>query len=232
MNGWAKPDTDAMTELGRDIEQIELSLKQWFPSQAFVKAAKIQDYPILPEEQALVANAVSSRQHEFATGRWLSRQGLQSFGLPGQPIGMGRLRNPLWPGSVSGTISHDGELCAVVLMQEQEHSEAGIGIDLVSLPQRVGRMDELAPMFTANADELSGIAAYSLAVDPALLLFSIKESVVKAMSFKLDNFIDMREIEIYCADNLRFSISGKSVSAGIFAATTGNYLVTAVKGLC
>ncbi|MDP1771716.1 MAG: 4'-phosphopantetheinyl transferase superfamily protein [Methylobacter sp.] len=221
-----------MIELSRDIEQIEHSLKQWFlPGQAFVKAAKIQDYPILPEEQALVAKAVSSRQHEFATGRWLSRQGLQSFGLPDEPIKMGRLRNPLWPKSVSGTISHDGKLCAVVLMQKHQHSEAGIGIDLVSLPQRAGRMDELTPMFLANADELSAMAAFNLAVDPALLLFSIKESVVKAMSFKLDDFIDMRAIEIHHSDKMRFSISGNAICADITAATTGNYLVTAVRGL-
>jgi len=219
-----------MIELSRDIEQIERSLKQWFSSQAFIKAARIQDYPILPEEQALVANAVSSRQHEFATGRWLSRKGLQSFGLPDRPIEIGRLRNPLWPESVSGTISHDGELCAVVLMQEQQRNEAGIGIDLVSLPQRTGRMDKLAPMFMANADELSAMAAFNLAVDPALLLFSVKESVVKAMSFQLDDFIDMRAIEVHHSDALRFKISGNFVGADIFAATTGNYLVTAVKG--
>jgi 4'-phosphopantetheinyl transferase EntD len=157
---------------------------------------------------------------------------LQSFGLPDQPIKMGRLRNPLWPESVTGTISHDGELCAVVLMQEPQRSEAGIGIDLVSLSQRVGRMDELAPMFMANADELSAMAAFNLAVDPALLLFSVKESVVKAMSFQLDDFIDMRAIEIHYADKLRFSISGNFVSADIVAAATGNYLLTAVKRDC
>lgn len=232
MNGWTKPDTDAMMELSRDIKLIEHSLKQWFPSQAFIKAAKIQGYPILPEEQALVANAVSSRQHEFATGRWLSRQGLQSFGLPDKPIKVGRLRNPLWPESVTGTISHDGDLCAVVLMQKRKYSEAGIGIDLVSLPQRAGRMDELVSMFMVNADELGSLAAFNLAVEPALLLFSIKESVIKAMSFQLDDFIDMRAIEIYAADKLRFRIAGNVVSADILAATAGNYLVTAVKGRC
>ncbi|MCK9396095.1 MAG: 4'-phosphopantetheinyl transferase superfamily protein [Methylobacter sp.] len=218
-----------MFELSRDIERIECSLKQWFPGQAFIKAARIQHYPILPEERALVVNAVSSRQHEFATGRWLSRQGLQSWGLPDWPIKTGELRNPLWPEPVIGTISHDGELCAVVLMQKHQHSESGIGIDLVSLPQRTGRMDELAPMFLANADELGVMAAFNIAVDPALLLFSVKESVVKAMSLQLGDFIDMRAIEIHCTDKLSFRISGNSVSAEILAATTGNYLVTAVK---
>ena len=212
-----------------DIEQIEGHLKRWFPSQAFIKAAKIQAYPILPEEQALVATAVSSRQHEFATGRWLSRQGLQLFGLPNEPLKIGRLRNPLWPESVTGTISHDGEFCAVVLMQKHLHSEVGIGIDLVSLSQRTGKMDELAPIFMANTDELSAMAVFNVAVDPALLLFSVKESVIKAMSFQLDDFIDMRAIEIYLADKVCVRLFGNAVSADILAANTANYLVTAVK---
>jgi 4'-phosphopantetheinyl transferase EntD len=221
-----------MTELNRDIEQIEHCLKHWFPAQAFAKAAKIQHYPILPEERTLVDKAVVSRQREFATGRWLSRQGLQSFGLADEPIKMGRLRNPLWPESVTGTITHDGELCAVVLINGRKSSVAGIGIDLVSLPLRIGRIDELVSMFMVNADELSAMSAFNIAVDPALLLFSVKESVVKAMSFYLDNFIDMRDIEIHHADKLHFTVSGKIVSADMFAATTGNYLLTAVKGLC
>lgn len=212
-----------------DIEQIESRLKQWFPSQAFIKAAKTQAYPILPEEQALVANAVSSRQHEFASGRWLARQGLQLFGLPDQPINIGRLRNPLWPASVIGTLSHDGELCAVVLMQKHQHSEAGIGIDLLSLSRKTGKMDELAPMFMADTDELGAMAAFNVAVDPALLLFSVKESVIKALSFQLDDFIDMRAIEICRADKLSVRLCGATVNADIFAAITANYLVTAAK---
>jgi len=212
-----------------DIEQIESRLKQWFPSQAFIKATKIQAYPILPEEQALVANAVSSRQQEFASGRWLARQGLQLFGLPDQPINIGRLRNPLWPASVIGTLSHDGELCAVVLMQKHRHNEAGIGIDLLSLSRKTGNMDELAPMFMADTDELGAMAAFNVAVDPALLLFSVKESVIKALSFQLNDFIDMRAIEICCADKLSVKLFGATINADIFAAITANYLVTAAK---
>jgi enterobactin synthetase component D len=229
MHGYSKPGTAAMRALSKEIAEVECRLKRWFPTQAFIKAARIDDYPVLPEERALVTNAVSRRQCEFATGRWLSRQGLRSFGLPDRPIEMGKLRNPLWPESVIGTISHDGELCAVVLMQKRESAEMGIGIDLVSLPQRVGRMDGLETMFMANADEMSAVATLNIPVDPALLLFSIKESAIKAMSFQLDDFIDMRAIEIRRSDKLGFSISGRSISADLFADTTGEHLVTAVK---
>jgi len=233
MSGWDDLDIDSMSAtntniIGSEIEQIERSLRQWFPSEVFIKAARIMDYPILAEERALVANAVSHRQQEFATGRWLSRKGLQYLGLPDAPITMGRLRNPLWPESVIGTISHDGEVCAVALMQKQRHIAAGIGIDLVHLHQRAGRMHDLTPMFMTGTDELKAMAAMKVAVDPALLLFSIKESVVKALSFQLEDFIDMRSIEIYYADGLRFRVFGQPVSADMQAAASDEYLLTAV----
>ena len=222
-------NSDFMNQISRDVEQVQSRLHEWFPEPAFIRVAKIQYYPILLEEQALVANAVSSRQQEFATGRWLSRQGLQQFGLPDKPIKMGELRNPLWPEPVIGTLSHDGELCAVVLMQKQAHSEAGIGIDLVALSQRAGRMAELAPMFVANADELTAMAAFNSRLDPALLLFSLKESVIKALTFQLNDFIDMRAIEVQYTDKLHFKISGDRIKTNTFSATAGNYLLTAVK---
>lgn len=218
-----------MIDLDREVGQLQQSLGQWFPLPAFVKVARIAPYPILPEERALVANAVSRRQDEFASGRWLSRQGLRHFGLPDEPIGMGRLRNPIWPESVMGTISHDAGLCGVVLVQKPGHGERGIGIDLVSLPQRAGRMDELAPMFVAHAGELEAMATFAAAVDPALLLFSLKESVIKALTFRLDDFIDMRAIEIRPADAASVAISGQAARADLLAATAGNFLVTAAR---
>lgn len=218
-----------MDDADEEIGRIERPLKAWFPEPAFIKAAAIGDHPILPEERALVANAVERRQREFATGRFLARQGLRRFGLPDRPILAGRLREPLWPDSVIGTISHDGALCAVALMRKQEGSEAGIGIDLVSLMRRPLRMDELASMFVTHEDELGAVAALNVPVDPALLLFSLKESAVKAISAPPDDFIDLRAIEIRAIDGLAFSLRGVPVSSDLFAAATDRHLVTAVK---
>jgi enterobactin synthetase component D len=212
-----------------EIGRIERALKGWFPEPAFVKAAEIGDHPILPEEQALVANAVERRQREFATGRFLARQGLRQFGMPDRPLMIGRLREPLWPDSVIGTISHDGALCVVAMMRKQAGTEAGIGVDLVSLTRRPLRMDELASMFVTHDDELSAVAALNVPVDPALLLFSLKESVVKASSSRLDDFIDLRAIEIHRAGGLTFSLRGVPMRCGMFAAATGEHLMTAVK---
>jgi 4'-phosphopantetheinyl transferase EntD len=217
-----------MTDADEDVAAIEAILKSWFYEQAFIKASKIGLYPILDAEMTLVANAVISRQKEFSTGRWLARQGLQQFGFPPQPIKMGKLRNPLWPDSVLGTISHDADCCAVVLVKKQDFSGLGIGIDLVALSQRTGKLDGLESMIVANMLELDAVDKLNLAVEPALLLFSIKESIIKALSFYLNDFIDMRVIEVFYADKILFKISGCLVEGDIFAAITQDYLLTAV----
>ncbi|MGR9012011.1 MAG: 4'-phosphopantetheinyl transferase family protein [Gammaproteobacteria bacterium] len=217
-----------MTDVNNDIAEIEGILNQWFSEAAYIKAARIKLYPLLDAEELLVADAVISRKQEFSTGRWLARHGLQRFGLPIEPIGMGRLRNPLWPDSLLGSISHDAECCAVILIQKQAHSGVGIGIDLVALSQRAGKLDGLGSMIAANTSELDAVSQLNLSLEPVLLLFSIKESVIKALSFHLDDFIDMRLIEISYTDKIIFKLSGCLVKGDVFAALTQSYLLTAV----
>jgi 4'-phosphopantetheinyl transferase EntD len=223
-----EPETAVVPKLAGEIGQVEHALRGWLPSDTFVKAAGIDDYPMLPEEQALMARAVDRRRREFATGRWLSRQGLRHFGLPDRPIMVGRLRNPLWPESVIGTISHDGDLCAVALRRDASVPAAGIGIDLVALSRsRADRMDELASMFVVEPGELSSVATLNVPVDPELLLFSLKESVIKAMVSRLDNFIDMRAIEIRRPDKFEVRMVDTVIPVDLFAAVAAGYLVTA-----
>jgi 4'-phosphopantetheinyl transferase EntD len=230
MPGHRDPDPVLKSEAAGEpgmADGIKRCLDSWFPSETFVKAARIDDYPILPEERALVSRAVERRRLEFATGRWLARQGLRSFGLPDRPIMMGRLRNPVWPEPVIGAISHDGVLCAVALRRKDAGCAIGIGLDLVSLPQRAGRMNDLTRMFVADASEMDEVATLNVPVDPALLLFSLKESVIKAISFRLDDFIDMRAIEIRRGDMFEIHLADAMIAAELFAAVRSGYLITA-----
>jgi 4'-phosphopantetheinyl transferase EntD len=212
-----------MTGFANQAGSVMHILEQWFPSHAFIEAAAIGDYPILPGESALVANAVLSRRQEFATGRWLARQALRKLGLPDHPIPTGRLKNPLWPPGIIGTISHDGALCAVAVMQANG-SIGGIGIDLMWLPRHAGRMNDLLPMFMTDPDELQVVARLDSAAEPAMLLFSLKEALLKALSFRLTDFIDLRSIEI---GQPGCSVFGDPIRTILFAATIGDYLVTA-----
>jgi len=212
-----------------DADAIEGLLKRWFPEPAFVKAAIIGDHPLLPQEQERIARAVQRRREEFATGRWLCRQGLRGFGLPDQPIGVGRLLNPLFPETVTGTISHDGEICAVALVRRSDLAGKGIGIDLMSLRQRAGRMAKLERMFVTHPGELAVMASFGVAVEPGMLLFSLKEAAIKAMSHLLRDFIDMREVEVARDGTLALRFGGRTIDAELMAGVAGGYLVTGAR---
>jgi 4'-phosphopantetheinyl transferase EntD len=220
MPGHPEPD------LADEAAQVATWLTRWLPDGTFVQVAQIDDYPILLEEDALVANAVERRRREFATGRQLARAGLRHFGLPDRPILMGRLRNPLWSDGVIGTLSHDGELCAVAL-RPADGKVRGIGIDLIAREQRAVRMEELAPMFVTSPAELEIIATLNVAADPPMLLFSLKEAMIKALTFRLDDFVDMRDIEICHGRPFAVRIVDATIDAELFAAMTDRFLVTA-----
>ena len=166
-------------KLELEIQIIEGFLKQWFLG-AFVQGAPIDAYPILPEEESFISKAVQRRQNEFSTGRWISRQGLHFFGFEDYPVKIGLLREPVWPESILGSISHDGEVCAVVLAQKDLHGICGIGVDLVKISSRLKNMSDLTSIFMTRQSELEAMNSINISMDPAVLLFSIKESVIKA----------------------------------------------------
>jgi len=212
-----------------EIVAIEEILRAWFPPSYFVKAARLADHPLLPEEWPFVARAVARRRQEFATGRWLSREGLRSFALPDAPIGVGRLHEPLWPAGVSGAISHDADVCVVVLARWTPPEAASFGVDLASLVRRQEPVAELAPIFLANCAELDAMSAFGLDVDPALLLFSLKESIVKAISARVGEFLDLKALEI-CGIG-RASHNGHIFRMEMRASATERFLLTAVREL-
>lgn len=69
-----------------------------------------------PLERALVAHAVPLRKAEFGDARWCAHQALAKLQRDtGEPILRGERGMPLWPASVSGSLTHtDGFRAAVV----------------------------------------------------------------------------------------------------------------------
>lgn len=69
-----------------------------------------------PLERALVAHALDVRKAEFGDARWCAHQALKELGRDtGAPILRGERGMPLWPASVSGSLTHtDGFRAAVV----------------------------------------------------------------------------------------------------------------------
>ncbi|HEX8007379.1 MAG TPA: 4'-phosphopantetheinyl transferase superfamily protein, partial [Trebonia sp.] len=132
---------------------------------------------LFPEEEAVVAHAVSKRRREFSTARACGRAALARLGIPPAPIVPGARGAPQWPAGVVGSITHcDGyRACAVA----RESDVVTIGLDAEphgTLPP--GVLD-----LVSSAQERDGLARLSAAV-PGVhwdrVLFCAKESVYKA----------------------------------------------------
>lgn len=148
-----------------------------------------------PQEQQLAANAVASRRAEFFSGRHFARLALRQINCADAPILRGEKGNPLWPENVLGSISHDLE--HVVVAVTAAGSLRGFGLDLVLDPARV---DSSLEYLIARSEELNLL--YRFAPDaPALaLVFSLKESVVKALSPSIDRYLDFMDMELSLKD--------------------------------
>ncbi|SBT43713.1 4'-phosphopantetheinyl transferase family protein [Micromonospora auratinigra] len=148
------------------------------PAVAAVEAYDDSDVePLHPQEAALVARAVDKRWREFTTARTCARRALRALGLPTGPILTGERGAPLWPGGVTGSLTHcAGYRAAVVARQEDVRS---LGIDAEpDAPLPDGVLDAVAlPEEQAMVRRLTGRHP-----GPPWdrLLFSAKESVYKA----------------------------------------------------
>jgi len=150
--------------------------------------------PLYPEEELSVQRAVPKRRDEFATGRWCARQALAQLGVAPAPVPVGRWRNPIWPDQLTGSISHTGNLCAAVAARRTTWT--AIGIDLLDRASAAQLPADAAGLL-ANPHETDapapGLPAW---LPPLVLLFSVKEAAIKALSPTLQRFVDFPEIRL------------------------------------
>lgn len=136
-------------------------------------------------EQACVARAVPRRQQEFAAGRLLARD----LGVP-PPLLVGRDRAPCWPAGVVGSITHCERLAAVAVM----YGPGLLGIDVEPegpLP------DELrSSVLTPEERHLDPLAA--------LITFSAKEAVYKAIHPRVRRLVEFHEVVVRLESGGRF----------------------------
>src|SRR5216683_504111 len=82
---------------------------------------------LLPAETVYVERAVPKRVQEFAAGRLCARRALAEFGIVDFPIKVADDRQPIWPDSMVGSITHTAGYGAAVVAERQ--SAAALGLD-------------------------------------------------------------------------------------------------------
>ncbi|MBF6030199.1 4'-phosphopantetheinyl transferase superfamily protein [Pseudomonas sp. P115] len=128
---------------------------------------------------ASIQRSVAKRQAEFLAGRLCARAALQQLDQLDCIPAIGEDRAPVWPGHISGSITHStGHAAAIVGHKAQWR---GLGMDLENVLS-LERAERLAGEIL-TADEMQRLALIPREQIALLvtLTFSVKESLFKAL---------------------------------------------------
>jgi 4'-phosphopantetheinyl transferase EntD len=130
---------------------------------------------LLPEEAAFLGRAVPKRVHEFAAGRLCARRALAEFGIAEFPVGVAGDRQPVWPPSMIGSITHTAGFCAAVVAERARLAALGLDTEVVGHVNR-----EIWPSICVPR-EIAWIGSLPAVLQAAAvtLIFSAKEAFYK-----------------------------------------------------
>jgi 4'-phosphopantetheinyl transferase EntD len=167
---------------GGVIEQasakLSARLTELFPPR--VLAAELSgpgdETTLMPAEAQGIAKAVAKRRQEFAAGRACSRLLLREFGVIDYALLAADDRQPLWPKTLVGSITHTQQFCAAVVAESTCVRAIGIDSEISGgvkpeLWIRLCTADERAWLETLETRDRRAAAT---------LLFSAKEAFYKS----------------------------------------------------
>ncbi len=146
-----------------------------------------------------IKNAGFIRQLEFFTGRLAAKCALHDLNLQDCVIHQGHQGEPIWPDAVIGSISHVSAqrlCCAIAYAQNHNFADKTFGIDIESKKCQIffQQNDEIYHVFLSK-DEQAALANIGFKKpDLYLLVFSAKESVIKAFYIRYNQVIDFKLI--------------------------------------
>ncbi len=181
-----------------EFETFHKSLKTFifnnFNSDLKVYSCQItESIDLYANENVIIKNSVAKRAYEFSAGRMCARKCLAYYDLREVELLKGEFGEPLWPEGYTGSITHHDKVAVAVAAQASVF--AGIGIDLVSQKDSIENTD----LITCYK-ELKLLESVGLDVELSILMFSIKESVIKIISPLFQDFIDFRDISLSWSD--------------------------------
>jgi len=148
---------------------------------------------LFPEEQKIIAHAVSARRREYAAVRSCARACLERLGHERVPILPGIGGAPNWPAGARGSMTHCAGYAAAAVGSLARISAIGIDAE-PDAPLPDGVLD-----LVATSAELDRLAVTQLEPDgPSWdrLLFSAKEAVYKAWFPQVGEWLEAQETEI------------------------------------
>lgn len=139
--------------------------------------------------------AVKKRRAEYLASRWLARETLRQLGVDNFILHNHSDRSPRWPAGVHASLSHtDGAVALAVTRSLQ-----CVGVDIETL-MRAEVAEETAALLMSD-EEQARLRALPLPFPlAATLLFSLKESLYKALWPQLHQPMDFHQAALVAID--------------------------------
>jgi enterobactin synthetase component D len=153
---------------------------------------------------ATIARSVATRQAEFFFGRLAARMSLAALGVDCPDIPIGPTREPVWPGAVIGSITHNQEYAAAVALL----GHPCVGIDIERVVSAESQQALLATAISAGEQAYLRTLAGLPFAQLITAVFSAKESFFKAAFPSVGRYFDFSAAELVHFDvqNLRLSL--------------------------
>ena len=147
---------------------------------------------LLPAEARYLGRAIPKRAREFAAGRLCARRALAEFGIVDVAIEVADDRQPIWPDSMVGSITHTAGFCAAVVAERRMVGALGLDSEVVGdvnaeIWPRVGVPAETAWLRTLPASQQP---------DAMTLIFSAKEAFYKCQYPLARERLDFQDVRV------------------------------------
>jgi 4'-phosphopantetheinyl transferase EntD len=151
---------------------------------------------LYPQEARYVQKAVRTRVEEFAAGRLCARLLLREFGIDNFAIEVGDHRQPLWPETLVGSITHTTGFCAAVVAPRTCLRSVGIDTEIAGRVKAELWRGICTPSETAwlrALPEPQQLAA-------ATLIFSAKEAFYKCQFAVTQERLGFHDVSVELPD--------------------------------
>jgi 4'-phosphopantetheinyl transferase EntD len=186
--------SDSLHSIETNPASLSTSLLELFPQGALAAELRGGADPgaLYAEEARHVKKAVRKRVEEFAAGRLCARLLLSEFGIHDFPIEVGAHRQPLWPETLVGSITHTTGFCAAVAAPKKCLRSVGIDTEITGSVQTGlwrGVCTSAETAWLRTLPESDQRAA-------ATLIFSAKEAFYKCQFALTQEFLGFHDVSV------------------------------------
>lgn len=132
-----------------------------------------------------IIKSVKKRQSEFVSGRYMAKKCLEIMDVMEYQLEIGSSREPLWPKSFLGSISHTSSRAMALVAKKEYYRYVGIDIENILDRQTADKIQDSVHSY----HEKSLFTAHGISSEVATsIIFSAKESLFKSTFIYINEY--------------------------------------------